>query len=139
MKKIERQSDMGLCNLPPESKCMLEIDTSELLNSKIDSQQYWLYAIKAAIPAGSRALKLLEGKTASWNDIIKNNNFINLPTHNPLEEETPQPKVDNKPPTKAKQRKKYSYNLLLEKVKSAKSKATAIRKSKKRKTVRSGI
>ena len=76
-KKIERQSDMGLCNLPPESKCMLEIDTSELLNSKIDSQQYWLYAIMVARTAGSRALKLSEGKMASWNSIIKT---ASLPT-----------------------------------------------------------
>ena len=27
IKEIERQLDMGLCNLPPKSKCLLEIDT----------------------------------------------------------------------------------------------------------------
>ena len=74
---------MGLCNLPPESKCLLEIDTSELLDGKIESQQYWLYAVKATIIAGERALKLSSNKTASWKDITKNEKFINLPTFNP--------------------------------------------------------
>ena len=65
MKEIERQLDMGLCNLPPESKCLLEIDTSELLSSTIESQQYWLYAIEAAQTAGEQAMKLSRGTTTS--------------------------------------------------------------------------
>ena len=69
------------------------LDTSDLLNSKTDSQKYWLYAMKAARTVGNMAMKLLEGKTASWNDIVKNGKFTNLPTHNPPEEATPQTKV----------------------------------------------
>ena len=42
MKEIEQQLDMGLYNLPPESKCLLELDTTELFLSKNESQQYWL-------------------------------------------------------------------------------------------------
>ena len=89
MKEIERQLNLGLCNLPQESKHLLEIDTSELLNSKINSEQYWLCIVKAAMIAGDRALKLSNGKTASCNDTIKNAKFINLPTHKPPEEVTP--------------------------------------------------
>ena len=37
MEEIEFQLDMGLYNLPPESKCLLEIDTPELLSSTIES------------------------------------------------------------------------------------------------------
>ena len=51
MKEIERQLDMGLCN-PPKSKCLLEIDTSELLSRMIECQQYWIYAIEATQTAG---------------------------------------------------------------------------------------
>ena len=38
MKEIKTQLDMGLCNLSPESKCLLEIDTLELLDNKIKNQ-----------------------------------------------------------------------------------------------------
>ena len=48
MKEIKRQIDLGLSNLPPESKFLLEIDTSDLMSSKIESQQYWLFSIVAA-------------------------------------------------------------------------------------------
>ena len=85
MKEIERQTSAT----PPEIKCLLEIDTSELLNSKIDSQQYWLYTIKAVRTAGIRALKISEGKTASWNNTIKNGKFINLPTPPPTISDIP--------------------------------------------------
>ena len=37
MKEIKRQLNMGLYYLPPESKCLLEIDTSELLSSNVES------------------------------------------------------------------------------------------------------
>ena len=35
MKEIERQLIMGLYNLPTESKCLLEVDTSKLLGGNI--------------------------------------------------------------------------------------------------------
>ena len=50
MKEIERQLDLGLCSLPPESKFLLEIDTLELITSDIESQQY---AVCSRIHEGS--------------------------------------------------------------------------------------
>ena len=79
MKEIERQLDMGLCNLPPESKCLLEIDTSELLSSTIESQQYWLYAIEAVQTAGEQAMKLSRRTTTSRNAIMSDGKFNYLP------------------------------------------------------------
>ena len=35
MKDIERQLELGLNNLPPESKFLLEIDTTDLMSSEI--------------------------------------------------------------------------------------------------------
>ena len=90
-----RDSQTWALATSPKRKCLLEIDTSELLNSKINSQQYWLYAVEATRTAGSRALKISDGKTVSWNDIIQNGKYINLPIHNPP--------VVNKPHPKAKQ------------------------------------
>ena len=37
-KEIEQQLNVGLGNLPAESKCLLEIDTTELFQSKTESQ-----------------------------------------------------------------------------------------------------
>ena len=48
--------------------------------------------------------------------------------------DNPQPKTAMNPPAKAKKKTTFPYTALLEKVKTAKSKATAIRKSKKQKT-----
>ena len=81
--EIERQLVMGFCNLPPESKFLLEIDTSELLSSTIKSQQYCMYAIDAMQTAGERATKLSSGKTTSWNEIMSNGKFNYLPTQTP--------------------------------------------------------
>ena len=39
MKETECQLGMGLCNLPTESKYLLEIDTSKLLDRKIEVQK----------------------------------------------------------------------------------------------------
>ena len=65
IKEIKRQLDMGLCNLPTESKRLLKIDTSESLDSKIESQQYWLYKVKVDRIAGEGVLRLSSSKTAS--------------------------------------------------------------------------
>ena len=70
MKEIERQLSVDICNLPPECKCLLEIDTSELMEKSTENQQYWLFAIEAARIAGERALKLSHRKTTSWNKIM---------------------------------------------------------------------
>ena len=80
LKEIERQLNLGVGSLPPESRCLLEIDTSELSSRKTEDQQYWLYAIIAARQAGVRALELSKGKTASWEAIMKDKRFRYLPS-----------------------------------------------------------
>ena len=54
--EIERQLDPGLGSLPAESKFLLEIPSSELLERDTEKQQYWLYAIEAARTAATNAL-----------------------------------------------------------------------------------
>ena len=85
MKEIERQLDLGLNNLPTDSKFLLEIDTTDLTSSEIESQQYWLFSIEAASAADERAMGISEGKTTSWNDIMANGKFV-LPTSSPSPE-----------------------------------------------------
>ena len=100
MKEIERQLDMGLCNLPPESKCLLKIDTSELLGSTIESHQYWYYVIEAMRTAGKRAMKLSGGNTTSWNEIMSNGKFNHLPAQCPLDKTVITTKTAMKPSPK---------------------------------------
>ena len=102
MKEIERQLDLGLCNLPPKSKCLLKIDPADLLQQKVENQQYWLSAILAASIAGERVAKLMGGKTTSWKEIVKNGKFT-LPTHNPPPEDNgASPKAGQQQPKPAK-------------------------------------
>ena len=94
-KEIDHQLDMGLCNLPTESKCLLEIDTTELLGSTTESQEYWLYAIDTTRTAGERAMKVSGEKTTSWNKIMLSEKFNHLSTQYPLDKTgitTPPPK-----------------------------------------------
>ena len=48
MREVERQLDMGLNNLPPESRCLLEINPAELFCRTTEKVQYWLNATLAA-------------------------------------------------------------------------------------------
>ena len=125
MKEIERQLELGLNNLPPESKFLLEIDTTDLMSSEIESQQYWLFSIEAARAAGERAMKLSEGKTSSWNDIMANGKF-GLPTVSPPPETAPSPLAPTPPEAKPtpKARKKSAYTVLKDNIKMAKRRAS---------------
>ena len=98
MKEIEHQLDMGLCNLYPESKRLLEIDTPELLSSTIESQQYWLYAIEAATTVGELSMKLASRKATSWNEIMSNEKFNYLSTQSPQDETTTKTRTTTNPP-----------------------------------------
>ena len=98
-----------------------------------------MYAVKVARIARERALKLSSGKTASWNNIMKNGKFINLPTHDPQKEVASHIAPVDKTPPNERQQKKSAYKQLLEMVKSVETQATAIRKKKKRKTNGNGI
>jgi hypothetical protein len=71
---------MGLNNLPPESKCLLEIDPADLFCRTTEKVQYWLNATLAARRAGERALEVSNGKTASWLEIQSNEQYSHLPT-----------------------------------------------------------
>ena len=82
MKEIERQLNMVLYNLPLESKYLLEIDITELFQSKTKRQQYWLYTLEAATPAGERV-------TSSQKGIMKDGRLINLTICNPHQEMNP--------------------------------------------------
>ena len=54
---------MGEEAISEEDKWMLEVDTTELRDSTLEEQQFWLHAIEAAQQAGTRPLKLTEGAT----------------------------------------------------------------------------
>ena len=80
MKEVERQLNMGLDYLPPESRCLLEIDPADLFCRTTEKVQYWLNATLAARMAGERAMKLSGGKTASWLDIQRDDRYSHLPS-----------------------------------------------------------
>jgi hypothetical protein len=134
MKEIERQLDLGLNNLPPESKFLLEIDTTDLMSSEIESQQYWLFSIEAARAAGERAMKLSKGKTTSWNDIMANGRF-DLPTSSPPPETEPNPQAPTppEPKPKPKAKEKSAYTVLKDNIKRAKGKASQTARRKRQK------
>ena len=69
---------------------------------------------------------------------MSNGKFNYLPTQSPLNKATPKPKPATTPPTKAKEKTKSPYTVLMGKVEMAKSKATAIRKNKKQKSNNNG-
>ena len=48
MREVERQLEMGLNNLPPELRCLLEIDPAKLFCRTTEKVQYWLNATLAA-------------------------------------------------------------------------------------------
>jgi hypothetical protein len=51
---IKELSDMDPEEVPEESKFLLEINFGDLNRSHIETQQYWVIAIQAAIAAGQR-------------------------------------------------------------------------------------
>ena len=65
--------------------------------------------------------------------------FNYLPSQSLLDKKTLKPRPSMTPPTNAKKKTKSPYLALMEKVKTAKAKATAIRKSKKQKTNTNGV
>ena len=79
MREVERQLDLGLNNLPPESQCLLEIDPADLFCRTTEKVQYWLNATLAARAAGERALEVSNGKTASWLEIQRDETYGHLP------------------------------------------------------------
>ena len=70
-KEIERQLDMGIGSLPEESRCLLEIDTTNLYRGSSEDQQYWLFAIIAARQAARTALSISKGETNSWTEVCR--------------------------------------------------------------------
>ena len=52
VKEVERQLNLGLNCLPPESQCLLEIDPADLFRQIAEKRQYWLNATLAARAAG---------------------------------------------------------------------------------------
>jgi hypothetical protein len=52
---IEELAETSPEDVPEESKFLLEINFGDLTKSRIESQQYWIIAIQAAITAGQRS------------------------------------------------------------------------------------
>ena len=52
---IEELAEMPPEDIPKESKFLLEINYGDLTKSHIESQQYWIIALQAAITAGHRS------------------------------------------------------------------------------------
>ena len=87
LKEIERQLDMGVDTIANEDRWMLEVDVDQLRNTSLSEKQYWIHAVEAAQQAGSRALKLAEGVSCSWADILQNGKSEHLPTTTPIPSE----------------------------------------------------
>ena len=106
---------------------MMEIDHTQLRRSLLREHQYWLWEVEVARQAGTRAEELMEGKTTSWKDIMKDGKFADLPTTTlwPKEEEP------NKPTSKP------STTGILQATKNKRSKANPV--SKATKPVATGI
>jgi len=85
LKEVERQLELGLGSLPPESQFLLEILHTTLYDNdmRTDKQQYWLYAIQAARQAGKNALDASKGTTTSWSAVLKDDALDDLPSHTP--------------------------------------------------------
>ena len=86
LRKIEKQLDRGVRLLAPENQWLLEIDREELLGNSLRHQQHWLWSVEAAREAGARAARLSKGKTTSWKEILKDENYAHLPTTAPKED-----------------------------------------------------
>ncbi|KAL7526919.1 hypothetical protein ACHAXR_001711, partial [Thalassiosira sp. AJA248-18] len=97
LKEVERQLELGLESLHPESQFLLEIPYDTLDDMRTDKQQYWLYAIQAARQAGQNALDSSNGTTTSWSTVLGDNALDDLPTYTPPP--PPQPIQPNTAPT----------------------------------------
>lgn len=62
LKEIERLADTNPDEVPEESKFLLEFDFDRLYRSKLEDQQYWVIAVKAARKAGMR--RAAQGRSA---------------------------------------------------------------------------
>ena len=107
---------MGFSDLPSYARCLLEISPDNLFGLRTADQQYWLNAVRAARTAAESALQISEGKTNSWNDILKMPEFKTkiqelpqLPTNperpaadrtNPRESSTKRRKVSRRQPAR---------------------------------------
>jgi sentrin-specific protease 1 len=115
-KEVEEQLRMGFSDLPSYARCLLEISPDNLFGLRTADQQYWLNAVRAARTAAESALQISEGKTNSWNDILKMPEFKTriqelpqLPTNperpaadrtNPRESSTKRRKVSRRQPAR---------------------------------------
>ena len=88
LKEIERQLEMGMGSLPEESRCLLEIDTTNLYRGSSEDQQYWLFAIIAARQAAEAALSLSKGETKSWTDVCRDKRYEAAQSQTPLPQNT---------------------------------------------------
>ena len=88
--EIGRQKELGEDAMAEEDKWMLEVDVEE---DTAEEQQYWLYAVEAARQAGSHALDASNGATSEWSDIVDQEAYQHIPSHNPPPPETSQETV----------------------------------------------
>ncbi|KAL7528887.1 hypothetical protein ACHAXR_002685 [Thalassiosira sp. AJA248-18] len=95
LQEVERQLELGLESLLPESQFLLEIPYDTLYDMRTDNQQYWLYAIQAAWQAGQNALD--KSKGASWSTVLDDDALNDLPTYTP-HPPPPPPEAATPPP-----------------------------------------
>ena len=65
LREVDRLSSMDPHFLPERCRYLLEIDFSSFENQPLAKQQYWMYAMKAAMKAGKRASTRARVATAS--------------------------------------------------------------------------
>ena len=65
LREVDRLSQVDSRTLPDRSRYLLEIDFSSFSAQPLAKQQYWVYAMQAAIKAGKRAATRQRVATAS--------------------------------------------------------------------------
>ena len=67
--KIECHHNIGFGSLPAKSHYLLEIPYQEVEALTRLGKQYWLLEVEEAWTRGEKALRISQGKTASWETI----------------------------------------------------------------------
>ena len=99
----------------------MPVENRHLVTTQLQDQQSVILVVhnKGCQNSRKQSNESVRGQDGKLKQHSKERQVYQHPNPQPLEEAAPETKVVNKPPTKVKQTKKSSHNLLLKKVKSA--------------------
>ena len=74
--------DVGSEKVAPECRCLLEIPAEDLINVSLEDQTLWLCAVQAGQDVQECTLRVSEGQVYSWDKVIRDGRFTNVPVAN---------------------------------------------------------